>query len=111
MLGKQQALQAYTPYALAAIVTAYLFIQHGTAKLFGLPYQSMFDGLATGARAAEVDLDDGSAVLRLGGRLMAPASDERPRFPAARPARRAPHRGGAPSSARSRCSAARTRRM
>lgn len=35
------------PYALAAlrIVTAYLFIQHGTAKLFGLPHQEMFDGL------------------------------------------------------------------
>jgi putative oxidoreductase len=47
MLRKQQALQGYTPYALAAlrIVTAYLFIQHGTAKLFGFPHQSMFDGL------------------------------------------------------------------
>jgi len=47
MLRKQKALQDYTPYALAAlrIVTAYLFIQHGTAKLFGVPYQSMFDGL------------------------------------------------------------------
>jgi putative oxidoreductase len=47
MLRKQEALQAYTPYALAAlrIVTAYLFIQHGTAKLFGFPYQSMFEGL------------------------------------------------------------------
>lgn len=47
MLRKQEALQAYTPYALAAlrIITAYLFIQHGTAKLFGFPYQSMFDGL------------------------------------------------------------------
>ena len=47
MLRKQQALQAYAPYALAAlrIVTAYLFIQHGTAKLFGVPHQAMFDGL------------------------------------------------------------------
>lgn len=47
MLRKQEALPAYTPYALAAlrIVTAYLFIQHGTAKLFGFPYQSMFDEL------------------------------------------------------------------
>ena len=47
MLPKQRTLQAYTPHALAAlrIVTAYLFIQHGTAKLFGFPYQSMFDGL------------------------------------------------------------------
>jgi len=47
MLAKQRNLQAYTPYALAAlrIVTAYLFIQHGTAKLFGFPHQAMFDGL------------------------------------------------------------------
>ena len=47
MLRKQGTLQDYTPYALAAlrIVTAYLFIQHGTAKLFGFPYQSMFDDL------------------------------------------------------------------
>jgi len=47
MQPKQGALHSYTPYALAAlrIVTAYLFIQHGTAKLFGFPYQSMFDGL------------------------------------------------------------------
>ena len=47
MLRKQESLQAYTPYALAAlrIVTAYLFIQHGTAKLFGFPQQAMFDGL------------------------------------------------------------------
>lgn len=47
MPRKQEALQAYMPYALAAlrIVTAYLFIQHGTAKLFGLPHQEMFDGL------------------------------------------------------------------
>ena len=47
MLPTQRTLQSYTPYALAAlrIVTAYLFIQHGTAKLFGTPHQEMFDGL------------------------------------------------------------------
>lgn len=47
MQAKQGTLQAYTPHALAAlrIVTAYLFIQHGTAKLFGFPHQEMFDGL------------------------------------------------------------------
>lgn len=47
MLPRQSAVQSYTPYALAAlrIVTAYLFIQHGTAKLFGFPYQAMFDDL------------------------------------------------------------------
>ena len=47
MQAKQGTLQAYTPHALAAlrIVTAYLFIQHGTAKFFGFPHQEMFDGL------------------------------------------------------------------
>ena len=47
MLPTQRTLRGYTPYALAAlrIVTAYLFIQHGTAKLFGVPHQEMFDGL------------------------------------------------------------------
>jgi putative oxidoreductase len=47
MLSTPRTVQSYTPYALAAlrIVTAYLFIQHGTAKLFGLPHQEMFDGL------------------------------------------------------------------
>ena len=40
-------LQSWTPQALALlrIVTAYLFIQHGTAKLFGVPHQAMFDEL------------------------------------------------------------------
>jgi putative oxidoreductase len=47
MLPTQSTVQSYTPYALAALrfVTAYLFIQHGTAKLFGFPHQAMFDGL------------------------------------------------------------------
>jgi putative oxidoreductase len=47
MLPTQRTLESYTPYAFAAlrIVTAYLFIQHGTAKLLGLPHQEMFDGL------------------------------------------------------------------
>lgn len=37
----------WQPRALAVfrIVTAYLFMAHGTAKLFGMPYQKMFDGL------------------------------------------------------------------
>ena len=40
-------LESWRPRALAIlrIVTAYLFIPHGTAKLFGMPYQKMFDGL------------------------------------------------------------------
>jgi len=37
----------WSPRALAAlrIVTAYLFVQHGTAKLFHVPHLAMFDGL------------------------------------------------------------------
>ena len=37
---------AYTPQALALlrIVSAFLFIQHGTAKFFGVPHVAMFDG-------------------------------------------------------------------
>ena len=37
----------WTPRALAAlrIVTAYLFLQHGTAKLFHVPHVAMFDSL------------------------------------------------------------------
>lgn len=40
-------LETWRPNALAAlrIVTAYLFIPHGTAKLFGVPHLAMFDGL------------------------------------------------------------------
>lgn len=39
--------ETWTPRALAVlrIVTAYLLIPHGTAKLFGVPHQAMFDGL------------------------------------------------------------------
>lgn len=40
-------LEVWRPRALAIlrIVTAYLLIPHGTAKLFGTPHQAMFDGL------------------------------------------------------------------
>ena len=31
--------------AVLRVVTAYLFITHGTAKLFGVPHQDMFNGL------------------------------------------------------------------
>ena len=39
--------ETWRPRALAVlrIVTAYLFMAHGTAKLFGMPYQKMFEGL------------------------------------------------------------------
>lgn len=39
--------RAWAPYFLGVlrIVTALLFVQHGTAKLFGVPHVAMFDGL------------------------------------------------------------------
>lgn len=39
--------ETWRPRALAVlrILTAYLLIPHGTAKLFGMPHQAMFDGL------------------------------------------------------------------
>ena len=39
--------EVWTPRALAAlrIVAGYLFLQHGTAKLFGFPHVAMFDNL------------------------------------------------------------------
>jgi len=39
--------QVWAPRALAAlrIVAGYLFVQHGTAKLFGVPHVAMFDHL------------------------------------------------------------------
>jgi putative oxidoreductase len=39
--------ETWAPRALAVlrIVTGYLLIPHGTAKLFGAPHQAMFDGL------------------------------------------------------------------
>ncbi|MBE2894899.1 DoxX family protein [Spirabiliibacterium falconis] len=40
-------LTTYQPYVLALLrmVTAYLFLLHGSAKLLGLPHVAMFDGL------------------------------------------------------------------
>jgi putative oxidoreductase len=43
----QAFFDTWTPRALAAlrIVSGYLFIHHGTAKLLGIPHQEMFDNL------------------------------------------------------------------
>ena len=47
MVNGQSFEVVWAPRALAAlrIVTGYLFIQHGTAKLFGVPHVAMFDQL------------------------------------------------------------------
>jgi putative oxidoreductase len=59
--------ETWRPRALAVlrIVTAYLFITHGTAKLFGIPHQDMFDGLKL------LSLTGVAGILELvGGALM-----------------------------------------
>ena len=47
MAFDRSMLESWRPHALAVlrIVTGYLLIPHGTAKLFGAPHQAMFDGL------------------------------------------------------------------
>ena len=43
----ERGLEPFVPHALAAlrIVSGYLFLLHGTAKLFGFPHVAMFDRL------------------------------------------------------------------
>lgn len=42
-----QFFNKWTPYLLGLlrIITGFLFLQHGSAKLFGMPHIAMFDGL------------------------------------------------------------------
>ena len=60
----------WTPRALGLlrIVTGYLFITHGTAKLFGLPYVKMFEGLQVFSLAGAAGIIElvGGALLLLG---------------------------------------------
>jgi putative oxidoreductase len=58
----------WNPRALAAlrIVTAYLFVQHGTSKLLGVPHVAMFDGLQIVSLiglAGVLELVGGAAML------------------------------------------------
>ena len=47
MMSDQNVFQAWAPRVLSVlrIVTALLFMAHGTAKLFQMPHQAMFDNL------------------------------------------------------------------
>lgn len=47
MLLDPRTLEAWTPKALAALraVSGYLFLQHGSAKLFGMPHVATFDNV------------------------------------------------------------------
>jgi putative oxidoreductase len=42
-----QSCEKWTPYVLGLlrIITGFLFLQHGSAKLLGVPHVAMFDGL------------------------------------------------------------------
>ena len=64
---KPAFLDTWTPRALALlrIVTAFLFLQHGTAKFFGMPHVAMFDGVQL------MSLAGAAGILELvGGVLM-----------------------------------------
>jgi len=60
----------WTPRALGAlrIVAGYLFIAHGTAKLFGAPHLAMFDGLQLWSLAGVAGILEvvGGALLIVG---------------------------------------------
>ena len=66
MAIENATLQTWRPRALAVlrIVTAYLFMTHGTAKLFGVPHQAMFDGLQL------VSLVGVAGILEVAGGLL-----------------------------------------
>jgi putative oxidoreductase len=56
----------WRPRALAVlrIITAYLFMAHGTAKLFGMPHVAMFDGLQV------MSLVGFAGILEVGGGVL-----------------------------------------
>jgi putative oxidoreductase len=62
----QRLFDAWQPRALAAlrIVVGFLYLQHGTAKLFHVPHVSMFDGLQV------LSLDGFAGVLEIVGGLL-----------------------------------------
>jgi putative oxidoreductase len=51
-------------HGILRIVTGFLFLQHGTAKLFGAPHNAMFDGLQL------MSLMGLAGVLELGGGVL-----------------------------------------
>jgi putative oxidoreductase len=66
MVGDQRAFQVWAPRLLSVlrIVTALLFMMHGTAKLFHVPHQAMFDNLQL------ISLLGLQGVLEAGGGLL-----------------------------------------
>jgi putative oxidoreductase len=66
MIISESACKAWTPRILGVlrIIIGFLFLQHGSAKLFGMPHVAMFDGLQL------VSLLGLAGVLELAGGLM-----------------------------------------
>ena len=66
MNGHQSSFEAWGPRLLSVlrIVTAFLFMAHGTAKLFQVPHQPMFDNLQL------MSLIGAQGVLEVGGGLL-----------------------------------------
>src|SRR5579863_3140385 len=66
MTPDQQFFSSWSPAALGAlrIVAAYLYLQHGTAKLFHVPHIPLFDGIRVLSR------DGVAGVLEVGGSLL-----------------------------------------
>src|SRR3954470_2369927 len=60
------SLEGFQPRALAVlrIVTAYIFMLHGSAKLFGVPHQAMFDNLQI------LSIIGVAGILEFGGGLL-----------------------------------------
>ena len=65
---KQKFIDTWSPRLLAVlrIVTGLLFLEHGTAKLLGLPHVAMFDGLqllSLMGLAGELELSGGLLIV------------------------------------------------
>ena len=62
---------------LLRIILGFLFLQHGTAKLFGAPHVAMFDGLqllSVMGAAGVIELVGGSLLLWACSRALSPSS-------------------------------------
>jgi len=77
MVSEQGLFHAWTPRLLSVlrIVTALLFMTHGTAKLFQVPHQAMFDDLALmSLMGLQGVLEAGGGLLLLMGILSRPVA-------------------------------------
>jgi putative oxidoreductase len=77
MNNQEGLFQVWSPRVLSVlrIVTAFLFMMHGTAKLFQIPHQAMFDNLQLmSLMGVQGILEAGGGVLLLIGLLSRPVA-------------------------------------